>query len=98
MVFYGVGAGGVDSEGDGDGASAEPRVFGGFLLIEVFFFDGVGDAIVVAGVVVAVSCFCVQEAINAMPIRTVINDKIYFFICFSLGSSAAGCLVVFELG
>ncbi len=98
MVLYGVGAGGVDSEGDGDGASVEPRVFGGFLLIELFFFDGVGDAMVVAGAVVAVSCFCVQEAINAMPIRTVINDKIYFFIRCSLISSAAGCLVAFELG
>ena len=53
---------------------------------------------VVAGAVVAVSCFCVQEAINAMPIRTVINDKIYFFIRCSLISSAAGCLVAFELG
>jgi len=97
VVLYGVGAGGVDSEGDGDGASVEPRVFGGFLLIELFFFDGVGDAMVVAGAVVAVSCFCVQEAINAMPIRTVISDKIYFFI-YSLASSAAGCLVAFELG
>ncbi len=77
---YGVGAG--DSPGEGEGASTEPRVLDGFLLaeLELFFFDGVGDAAVVAGAVVVVPCCCVQESINATPVKEVIKTKTYFFI------------------
>jgi hypothetical protein len=52
----------------------------------VFFFfagdgDGDGDALVVAAVVeVPVVPCCVQETINAMPVRAVIKDKTIFFI------------------
>jgi hypothetical protein len=50
----------------------------------VFFFfagDGDGDALAVAAVVeVAVVPCCVQETIDAAPIRTVINVKTDLFI------------------
>jgi hypothetical protein len=54
-------------------------------LAVVFFFfagDGDGEALAVAAVVdvAVVPCCCVQETINARPIRTVINDKTDFFI------------------
>jgi len=49
---YGVGAGTVDSEGDGEGASTEPRVFEGFRFFAVFFCSGDGDAETLAGAVV----------------------------------------------
>ena len=44
--------------------------------------DGDGDALVVAAVaeVAVVPCCCVQETINAMPIKAVIKDKTDFFI------------------
>jgi hypothetical protein len=52
--------------------------------VVVFFFfvgDGDGEAAVAAVVdVPVVPCCCVQETINAMPIRTAINDKTDFFI------------------
>ena len=85
-VPYGVGAG--DSAGEGD--SVVPSVFGG-----VFFAalcrvrDGVGDGLATAAAVVVavVPCFCVQEAINAMPISAVIKHNTYLFI---------GCQFQFE--
>jgi hypothetical protein len=51
----------------------------------LFFFlagDGDGDALVVAAPVVEVAVVpcCVQETINAAPIRTVINVKTDLFI------------------
>jgi len=49
----------------------------------VFFFagDGDGDALAVIAVVeVAVVPCCVQETINAAPIRTVMNVKTDLFI------------------
>lgn len=53
---YGVGAGAVDSPGDGEGASTEPSVFGGFLFAPAALCrvrdGGVGDALVTAGAVV----------------------------------------------
>ncbi len=77
LRFYGVGAGEADSEGDAS-------VAGAFFLTVAFFLcgDGDGDALVVAAVVevAVVPCCCVQEAINAMPIKAVIKDKTDFFI------------------
>ena len=50
----------------------------------LFFFagDGDGDALAVAALVVEVAVVpcCVQETINAAPIRTVMNVKTDFFI------------------
>jgi hypothetical protein len=54
-----------------------------FLAAVLFFFagDGDGEAAVAAVVEVAdVPCCCVQETMNAMPIRAMINDKTDFFI------------------
>ena len=78
--LYGVGAGEADSEGDGDAS-----VSAAFFLAVVFFFfagDGVGETLAVAAPVVEVAVVpcCVQETINAAPIRTVINVKRDFFI------------------
>jgi hypothetical protein len=78
--LYGVGAGEADSEDAGDAS-----VSAAFFLAVVFFFfagDGVGDALAVAAplVEVAVVPCCVQETINAAPIRTVMNIKTDFFI------------------
>jgi hypothetical protein len=52
--------------------------------VALFFLvgDGDGDLVAAAVVEVAVVPFCgAQEAINAMPIKTVIKDKTDFFIC-----------------
>jgi hypothetical protein len=78
--LYGVGAGEADSEGEGDAS-----VSAAFFLAAVFFFfagDGDGDALAVAAPVVEVTVVpcCVQETINAAPIRTVINVKTDLFI------------------
>jgi hypothetical protein len=51
--------------------------------VVLFFFfvgDGDGEAAVAAVVDVPVVPCCVQETINARPIRMVINDKTDFFI------------------
>jgi hypothetical protein len=52
--------------------------------VVVFFFfvgDGDGEAAVAAVAEVAlVPCCCVQETINAMPIKAMISDKTDFFI------------------
>jgi hypothetical protein len=79
--LYGVGAGEDPSEGEGD--SSAPAAF--FFLAVAFFLcagDGVGETLAVAApaVEVAVVPCCVQETINAAPIRTVMNVKIDFFI------------------
>jgi hypothetical protein len=76
-----VGAGDDPSEGEGD--SSAPAAF--FFAVVFFFFfagDGVGETLAVAAplVEVAVVPCCVQETINAAPIRTVINVKTDFFI------------------
>ena len=79
--LYGVGAGEDPSEGEGD--SSAPAAF--FFFAVVFFLcvgDGVGDILAVAAPVVEVPVVpcCVQETINAAPIRTVMNIKTDFFI------------------
>src|SRR6266540_2688220 len=91
--LYGVGAGEDPSEGEGD--SSAPAAF--FFFAVVFFLgvgDGVGETLAVAAplVEVAVVPCCVQETINAAPIRTVINVKTDFFI-LQLSSRTAECLV-----
>jgi hypothetical protein len=81
VAAYGVGAG--DSAGDGEGASTEPSVFGGFRFAALCRFgDGVGDALVTAGAVVVavVPCCCVQEATNAILITALIKHNTYLFI------------------
>ena len=54
------------------------------MAVVLFFLvgDGDGEALAVAAVVevALVPCCCVQETTNAMPIRSVINDKTDFFI------------------
>ena len=62
---------------DGD-ASA----LGAFFFAVCFLGVGDGEAFVVAGAVevAVVPCCCVQETINAMPIKAVIKDKTDFFI------------------
>jgi hypothetical protein len=79
-TLYGVGAGEADSS-EGEGEASVSAAF--FLAAVLFFFagDGDGDALAVAAVVdvAVVSCFCVQETMNTMPIRTVINVKRDFF-------------------
>ena len=96
MSLYGVGAGEADSpDGEGD-ASVSAALF----FAAVLFFpgdrvgDGVGETLAVAAplVEVAVVPCCVQETINAAPIRTVINVKTDFFI-LQLSSRTAECLV-----
>jgi len=80
-VSYGVGAG--DSPGEGEGASTEPSVFGGFRLAALCRVrDGIGDGLVTAGVVVVavVPCCCVQEATNVIPITALIKHNRYLFI------------------
>jgi len=80
-LIYGVGAG--DSPGEGEGASTEPSVFGGFLLAALCRVrDGVGDGLVTAGAVevAVVPCCWVQEATNAIPITALIKHNRYFFI------------------
>jgi hypothetical protein len=79
-VLYGVGAGEDPSEGEGD--SSAPAAF----FAAVFFLcgrgDGEGETLAVAAPVAGagvVPC-CVQETINAAPIRTVMNVKTDFFI------------------
>jgi hypothetical protein len=76
--FYGVGAG--DSPGDGEGASTDPSVFGGFRFAALCFCDGVGVGLAAAGAVAVVPCCCVQETTNATPIKALIKNTIYFFI------------------
>ena len=79
---HGVGAGAVDPEGIGEGASLEPCVLGGFLFADAFFPDGVGDGLAIADAVVLVPVVpdCWQDAKNAMPIRTAIKENTCFFI------------------
>jgi hypothetical protein len=80
-VSYGVGAG--DSAGEGEGASTEPSVFGGFRLAALRRVpEGVGDGLVTAGAVVVavVPCCWVQEATNVIPIRAPIKGNRYLFI------------------
>jgi hypothetical protein len=77
-VSYGVGAG--DSPGEGEGASTEPSVFGGFRLAALCRVrEGVGDGLLTAGAVVfaVVPCCCVQEATNVIPIRAPIKGDRY---------------------
>ena len=78
LLFYGVGAGEADSEGDASVSAA-------FFLVAAFFFrgDGGGDAFVVAAAVVevaVVSFFSAQEVKNAMLIKAVIKNKTDVFI------------------
>jgi len=87
LLFYGVGAGEADSEGDASVSAA-------FFLVAAFFFragDGDGDALVAAAAVVEVAvvpCFSAQDVKNAMPIRAVIKNKTDFFIViFTFGGS-----------
>ena len=80
-LSYGVGAG--DSPGEGEGASTEPSVFGGFRLAALCRVrDGVGDGLVTAGAVevAVVPCCWVQEATNVIPITALIKHNRYFFI------------------
>lgn len=80
-VAYGVGAGEDPSEGEGDSSAS-----GAFFFFAVVFFlcagDGVGETLAVAAplVEVAVVPCCVQETINAAPIRMVMTVKTDFFI------------------
>ena len=87
IAVYGVGPGAVDPDGIGDGASAEPCVFGGFLVADLFE-AGVGDGLLIAAVVavvlVPVVPDCSQDARNAMPIRTAIREIRCFFITCSV--------------
>ena len=80
-ILYGVGAGEDPSEGEGD-SSASGAFF--FFAAVLFFVagDGVGETLAVAApaVEVAVVPCCVQETINAAPIRTLMNVKTDFFI------------------
>ena len=80
-LSYGVGEGeAAPSAGEGD-ASVSGAFF---FLVVAFFFLGDGDGDLVAAAVVEVAvvpCCGAQEAINAMPIKTVIKDKTDFFIC-----------------
>jgi len=87
-LSYGVGEGeAAPSAGEGD-ASVSGAFF--FLVVALFLWVGDGDGDLVAAAVVEVAvvppCCGAQEAINAMPIKTVIKDKTDFFICLlSLG-------------
>jgi len=79
--LYGVGAGEDPSEGEGD--SSAPAAF--FFLAVAFFLcagDGVGETLAVAAPVVEVAVVpcCVQEIINAAPIKTGMNVKTDCFI------------------
>jgi len=79
-LSYGVGEGeAAPSAGEGDAS-----VSVAFFLVVAFFFRGAGDGDLVAAAVVEVAvvpCCCgAQEAINAMPIKTVIKDNTGFFI------------------
>ena len=80
--LYGVGAGEDPSEGEGD--SSAPAAFFFFAAVFFFFFagDGVGETLAVAAPVdeVAVVPCCVQEIINAAPIKTGMNVKTDCFI------------------
>jgi hypothetical protein len=93
VVPYGVGAG--DSAGDGEGASTEPSVFGGFFFAALWCFgDGVGVAFAAAGaVVVAVVPCCWQEEMSTMPSMAAIKHNVYLFIGFSFSSTPAEYLV-----
>ena len=80
-VLYGVGAGEDPSDGEGD--SSAPAAFFFFAAVLFFFAgDGVGETLAVAAPVVEVAVVpcCVQETINAAPIRTVMNVKTDLFI------------------
>jgi hypothetical protein len=81
-LSYGVGEGeAAPSAGEGD-ASVSGAFF--FLVVALFLWVGDGDGDLVAAAVVEVAvvpCCGAQEAINAMPIKTVIKDKTDFFIC-----------------
>jgi hypothetical protein len=94
VVSYGVGAG--DSPGEGEGASTEPSVFGGFRLAALCRAgDGVGDGLVTAGAVVVavVPCCWVQEATNVIPITAAIKHNSHLFITFQFESRRTfGCL------
>lgn len=81
---YSVGAGAVDPEGIGEGASLEPFVLGGFLFAD-FLAAGVGDGLLVAAVLVLVWVVpdCSQDARNAMPIKTAISENRCLFIGYS---------------
>jgi len=87
-LSYGVGEGeAAPSAGEGD-ASVSGAFF--FLVVAFFLWVGDGDGDLVAAAVVEVAvvppCCGAQEAINAMPIKTVIKDRTDFFICLlSLG-------------
>jgi hypothetical protein len=82
---YGVGAG--DSPGDGEGASVDPSVFGGFLFAPAALCRvrvGVGDGLLTAAVdvVAVVPCCCVQEATNATPmIAAIKRNMCLFMVC-----------------
>jgi hypothetical protein len=101
FAVYGVGAGAVDPDGIGEGASVEPSVFGGFLFADFFLGAGVGDALVTAGaaVLVAVVPDCWQDAINAMPITATIRENRCFFIgyIYFAPRRVSGCLKPNEL-
>jgi hypothetical protein len=85
VPVYGVGAGAVEPEGIGDGASGEPCVLGGFLFADLLE-AGVGEGLLIAAVVVLAPVVpdSWQDARNAMPIRTAIRQIICFFIGYTL--------------